>query len=416
VLGFLSVVLQRFQLPGIEVPVATIILLVAAAVLVVSSRQTISPLGLVLFAGLAATASVSTLLGFLMPGLPTSIASLGFLLATYLSTVAAVNSPADHNPGLALFQGAVFAITIGTGLAVAQYLVQMRGGGYLDAFATVPVDFLVPGYNTYYDLEWSGGEAGEYKPNGMIFLEPSFLSIYAVIALIFTLGRLFTDREDPVRWWDLPRLAVLAGGFAVSASASGLAVLGIAAIPLLLSIRRRLSLAAGLALALVGATAAGVFGAVGAKASEGFSGNTSSALRLTLPYEYLVPVWADRPWFGWGSGTAPEAVGAVGLAGLQTSTLMKMLVEYGVVGAVVIVAIIVARLLRSSAPVYLLVAVVATWLIPSDSLLNGSVAMLLLLALPSWRTPGAADVLAGRTSFVPERGDRLLTDVGRSNS
>lgn len=385
VLGVLAIALGRFQIPGVEVPLTTVVLLIAAGALVFVVDRAASALGLAMFALLAAVAATSTLLGAFDPALPVSIASLAFLVVTYASTIVDRGAPRDFNAGLAIFNGTTIATTVGAALALLQYGLQAAGRGYLDVLAAVPAAFFVPGYNTYYDLRWAGGSAGEFKPNGMIFLEPSFLSIYTVIAMLMIAGRFFFDGEERPRPWDLARLAILAGGFAVSASASGLAVLAIAAIPFVLSIRRRLALVPAFAAVVLIAASLGLFSSVGDKASEGFAGTTSAALRLTLPYQYLIPVWSERPWLGWGAGTATPAIQDVGIAGLQVSTLMKVLVDYGLVGALVIAAIVTVGLRMTQAPSYLVFAILASWLVPSDSLLNGTIAMFLLVALPTWR-------------------------------
>ncbi|WP_369122070.1 O-antigen ligase family protein [Microbacterium lacus] len=172
-----------------------------------------------------------------------------------------------------------------------------------------------------------------------------------------------------------------------------------AAVPLLWSMRRNRGLVSIVSVGVAVVFASGIFNSVIAKALEGFAGNTSAALRLTLPYEYLFPRWAEQPLFGWGPGEASRFVTETNIGGLQASTLMKLLVEYGLVGAVILAVTVLVCLRPSGAPVALIVAVFAAWAIPAEALLNSTLVMLLLFALPNWSSPRLR---------MPERAKRRL--------
>jgi O-antigen ligase len=269
-------------------------------------------------------------------------------------------------------------------LAIVQFTLQRFGAGFFDPLQSFPPQFLISGYNTYYSLRYQGG-IGEFKPNGVIFLEPSLLSLYSVLGLILVLGRLFGRIEGGSLRSNVIWAIVLAGGLAVSASTSGVLVLAAAAIPMILAVRKNRALVVLLLAALLAALGAGAFNTVIAKANEGFTGTTSSALRLTLPYEILGPVWQQHPWFGWGPGAAVKFIEDANILGLQASTLMKLLVEYGLVGAVVLTIIVVYSLWRSGAPLYVSFGIFAAWLLPAEALLNSTLVLMMLFALPHWR-------------------------------
>lgn len=403
-LGFLSVALQRFGIgggdDGASAQFTTVILLLAVAwaMLRVGLRMMQVNIFLYLLIVLAVCLSTGTAL---LARDSASIASLLLMLATYSIVLIAGPGGPPVDFGKVFFRGAVSAIKLGALLAVAQDLIQRAGGGYFDPLSTVPSQFLVSGYNTYWDLRYQGG-LGQFKPNGVIFLEPSLLSLYSAVAIIYVLGRLFGAAAEGSRKSNIFWFLVLSGGFIVSASAAGVVVLAAGSIPLILGIRRNRALTIPVFGAVVVGLLSGAFNSVIAKALEGFSGNTSAALRLTLPYEYLTPYWIERPLLGWGSGEASHIIEATnGAGGLQASTLMKLLVEYGLLCALILAVVVVKCLWRSGAPTALVVAVFAAWAVPAEALLNSTLVLLLLFALPNW---GTAPSPAPKTKPTPQLG------------
>jgi hypothetical protein len=235
------------------------------------------------------------------------------------------------------------------------------------------------GFNSYYPLAWG---STQYKPNGVIFLEPSTLSLLPAIAVVYTLSRAFG--EGPSRIREIAWLIPLGLGIAVSAGASGLVVLLPCTLVLLVGVRKNGAIAVALALLALLAYFAGLFDSVIEKAGEGVSWQTSTGLRLVYPYQALAPAWLDQPLFGHGSGAVTEYVVESGLGGLQASTLMKALVEYGAVGAAVIGTVVVRLMMASQAPAAVKVAVVCAWLLPADNLVSAVVVGLMLFAVPQW--------------------------------
>lgn len=392
VLGFLAVALQRFGITnpdGSALNFTALVLVIIVLWQLFSSKARIEPVGVALFILLAVAASLALILA---PN-PTYVSSTSFLLflATYSLVLVRGRTPkgTDGSIGVGqmVFSGAAAAAKFGSLLAILQFVIQRLGAGFFDPLQSFPPQFLISGFNTYWSLRYQGG-VGEYKPNGVIFLEPSLLSLYSVLGLIFVLGRLFGKIEGGSRRSNVFWAVVLAGGLAVSASSSGILVLAIAAAPMILSIRRNRALVIALFVALLAALTAGAFNSVIEKANEGFTGRTSSALRLTLPYEVLAPAWQQQPWLGWGPGAAVKFIERANILGLQASTLMKLLVEYGLIGALVLTAVVAYCLWRSGAPLYVSFGIFAAWLLPAEALLNSTLVLLMLFCLPHWRTRG----------------------------
>jgi hypothetical protein len=388
VLGFLAVALQRFTLGASGVQFSTVIMLIVIGLLIITARLRASLTNILLLVALV----ISAYLSFLLAPAPASITSLLLFLSSYALVIFRGLEVPGIRIGERLFSGTVVAVKVGALLGVAQFFCQKVGLGYFDPIQNIGSQWLVSGFNSYYDLEFSGGRKGEYKPNGILFLEPSFLSLYSAVALVYVFVKIFQLRHDnDVKAQHTKELrgnifwaTVLIVSIAVSSSTSGLVVLGLALIPLLLAVRRnRAILIFILALAFI-AAAMGLFSSLIAKAGEGFSGNTSTALRLTRPYELLTPFWLERPFVGWGPGSAAEAVRQISVPGLQATTAMKALVEYGLAGSLILSIIVLAILYTSTAPLPVRIAILAAWLIPGDNLLNSTLVLMLLLMMPNW--------------------------------
>lgn len=413
VFGFLAVAGQRFGISSTDGSSLglTALVLIGVVIWQLAARATrVSPVAVLLFAALITTASLSTVLAPAHEAVRVSWTSLLLFIATYSVVLLRRSGGPQVATGVGVgrifLTGATAAIKLGALLGIAQFVLQRIGAGFIDPMESIPEKFRLTGYNTYWSLQYQGG-VGQFKPNGVIFLEPALLSLYSVLALIVVLGQLFGRLEGGTRRGNIFWALVLSGGLAVSASTSGILVLVAAAIPMALSIRRNRPLVLALFAAVAIALSAGVFDSVIRKANEGFTGRTSSALRLTLPYEILTPIWHQRPLFGWGPGAAASFIDETNILGLQASTLMKLLVEYGLIGACVLALLITYCLFRTGAPLYLTVAIFIAWLLPAEALLNGTLVLLMLFALPNWRTTSAPvqsiRLGNGRAGRVPDQ-------------
>jgi hypothetical protein len=385
-LGFLTIATQRFgfSIGDGSVQATFFVLLIATAWTLFQRRGHIRPRMIVLYSLVVAAAAMSTVLGSNDAALTPSVTSFALFVLIY--SVVLTAPPKNHRIpyGASLFAGAAAAMVVAALLGVFQFVAQRVGLGFIDPISSLPADVLMPGFNSLYDLEFAGGERGQFKPNGMLLLEPSFLSLFSAIGLVYYSLRLFSSNDQLRRLSGVSAVVILLGGLAVSASSSGIVVLGVAAIPLLLSVRRNRGLVALLLAAFVAALSLGLFNATIQKALEGFGERSSTTLRLVKPYELLAPYFLERPVFGGGAGTVTDATSQLAVVGLQSSTVMKLLVEYGLVGALIMLVAAAVVLARTNASRILVAAMLAAWLIPAEALLNSGIVLLLFYALPNW--------------------------------
>lgn len=418
VLGFLAIALQRLSvpIPGFPVPMAaTVVAPFLAAALwykVLNVRRT----GAILYTLLVAVALTSLLIN-LDSTIQVSFKSLLFLATVY--SVLVVLPPGGDQAtsadiGRGFFRGVTLAAAVGATLALVQAVSQWLHLGYPDPIASLPQVLQLQGYHSHYTTEWVPHNLSlPVKPNGMIFLEPSFLSLYAAVALVAVLQGLLRGDRKITR---LPLVAVLFVGICISLSTSGLPCLVIGAAFMMRDIVRRAVLVFALIGLLVAALVSGLLDGVIAKALEGFGANTSSGLRITEPYKLLPDYWLQKPIFGNGPGSVSRIVEQTGLLQLQTPPVVRTLVEYGVLGVLIWAAIVCLALGTSRAPWSIRLAVLAAYLIPTDGFLSPTLAALMFVGVPLWSTatsPHRDRAMAPRSKGGRHRADTATTANGR---
>lgn len=415
-LGFLILATQRLAIPIGSYSMPANLVLVVILTILVFQKQSISSKLLLSYLAFCFLGGLSLLISWRASAeYSGSAASWAVVIVLYAQVIL---EPASQGRGgervvwglgKPFFAGVYLAILVGSLLGVVQFLIQDLYGRYIDPLSSLPTRYLVTGFNSHYSVYAPGGSGliTGLKPNGMIFLEPSFLSLYCGIGLAYLLGVFLelTSADGRVLGLRIWSLAVLIGGLAVSASASGVLVIGLAFVAGFMAHKRqmgRLFLVLAVSVALI---LSGVLDLVVAKAGEGVSGETSTALRLVLPYRVLPPSIGERLLLGWGPGGASHIVDSIGMAGLQAPTLMKVAIDYGVPALLLLSACVAIHIARSEAPTSLKVSVLAAWLLPGEALLNPALASLLIVGVGQWREPGQRAI--SRESLALHGLDRL---------
>ncbi|MBK8448447.1 MAG: hypothetical protein IPL41_17655 [Micropruina sp.] len=229
------------------------------------------------------------------------------------------------------------------GLSIVFTLSQVLGIRYRDIFAEVVPDALqLQGFVITYPIAW---ESPIYKSNAWLALEPSFLSFMLGVAMV---SALISLRH--------PLLVIGIGlGLLCTTAGSGMAVAGVYLIAALLSGRGRALtryLIVAIPLAVIGALTA-LGDSVLDRLTEAGDARSSTALRMIEPYTYLVPQWLSDPvrmLVGGGPGSSQRVVDDVGVLGLLVPTPAKMLYDYGLIGGLLMLAMILVVYLRSPAP------------------------------------------------------------------
>ena len=386
--GFLAVAGQRISLPlgGIEIPLSTIGLIFLFASLMLLFRWTVSAPGLAAWGLLLIAGALSYARNSVTNSGQTSTSLLIFL-AVYLPLLLLPGRDGLRGAGNVLWSGIFSAIKVGCVLALVQVVTQLAGLGFWDPLYHLPSSVQTEGFNAHYPTTYINYAFGlDFKPNGMIFLEPSFLSLFSSIGLVWIAHDTFAASRPSIP----PRRAlmwtmVLAAGLATSISASGIPVLAFGALPLVLKVLRRpVYLMAMVALAAA-AYFNGLFDPLIRKATEGTGSNTSTGLRIVAPYKLLPPYWYERFVFGHGPGTAEGIINHIGVQSLSATTVMKLALEYGLIGVAALACGLALTLTRvGQAPPSLILAALAAWLIPSEALLNSMLAAWLFFVLPHW--------------------------------
>jgi hypothetical protein len=281
-----------------------------------------------------------------------SPSSLLLLAVVHLPYVFTVPGSDDKERIVKFFLGTV---TIFACCGIAQYGLQF----FVSPRFLFPIEnftpdgFIVKQFNTQAAMAYA---SQEYRANGVFLLEPSFFSqvlAVGIIAELCTYGR-------------LSRLGLYGLALIVSYSGTGLIVLAVC-LPLALIAQRRWGL---LALGLVGLVviiglqlsfhSSRILSRIGEFDSE----QSSAYMRFVGGFHLFDKfLWQD-PWralFGYGAGSFVGYATRIHYFAAAEMALFKMVMEFGLVGAVVYFGFIFGCLYSSSAPRLLILAVGITY-------------------------------------------------------
>ena len=226
------------------------------------------------------------------------------------------------------------------------------------------------GYNTVIP---AGG--GLFKSNGFFFKEPSLFSLAMAFALLVEIAHLRR----------IARMVVLVLALMLTYSGSGLLVL---AVGLLFPLRLRNFLRLG-AVALVGGIAVLLLWDVlnldfTLKRLEEFGQPRSSAhMRYVAPTQLITDAILQQPWtlwIGYGPGTIYRTGAAWGwFYEYHDPTIAKLLFEYGVLGLVLAVTLVVLTLRNPAMPIQVRAAAFFCWIATGGFLLTPELTFLMVI-------------------------------------
>lgn len=225
--------------------------------------------------------------------------------------------PLDRETYLRLLKNLQYATTGAALLVMSNWFTQAIGLGMPNIEAVIPSKFLFFYYVYIQPIHWG---SRWIKPNGIFFLETSFVSQFIAFGLIIEVcffRRIFV-------------LGLLGAGLMSTFGGTGLLLVALSAVVVLFYLNRTLILALAIALPLAAAGAYGI-GLLDnmAKRSDEFSQNGSSAnQRFLAPIETIneaVEGNSFKYFFGIGAGNMPRAMN---IAWNPTSKFFR---EYGMI-------------------------------------------------------------------------------------
>jgi len=366
-----AVFLQRFAVPVADgqLGFGLVIGLLIAAWGALTGRLVVEPTRFVLYCVTLA----AILVAIALAGRPFSVLSLAMFCLLYLPFILVLPLPAgDYRRLLGRFQTIALVVA---GSGVVQFCVQfVLGAAWMFPFdRLLPAPFFIPGFNLV--IEVTGGII---KSTGLWLLEPSHLSQLMAIAVVVELV-----------WFRRP--VVLAGlgiGLLLSFSGTGLLLLAVFLPVLLIANGFGSWLVAGLLLCVPALWALADTFPVDyfvARLGEFSSPQASGSMRFFGPYRATADVFAGRPdllLFGVGPGGMADALYYFDYA-VQDSSWLKLLVEYGLIGAVPF-AVFYAYCLFAGCPDRRLAAALLFQVLFLGGFLLGYHVQFLLLALVVW--------------------------------
>lgn len=334
------VLTQRLALPlgggGAQVPLSVPLLFILVAYGIAAGYLTISRLLAALLGLSLITLALLTGASYVLGDDP-SITSFILFVVIYLPAIAISTSPLAARAALRFFVD-LMAVAAVVGLVL--FGLQYAGLAYVDHLAeVVPKELLLQGFNTADPIRFG---SPVYRSNGVVFLEPSFFSMFLGLAIAVSVSLRH-------RTWLLP---LLLSAIVSTVAGNGVVVVAVAALWLLvLGPRSRLvALVPSFAIAAGFATVTPLAALFLGRSAEVSQQNSSASLRFVQPYTELLPRWFDTPMHalvGSGAGSAQRIiVEQVGSAPVIVPVLPKLLVEYGLVGTVPVLAFLIVLTAR----------------------------------------------------------------------
>lgn len=355
-----NVLLQRISVPTLSIPIIVPIavvwvgLVLYTGVAVINARR----LGLWLL-GTGVSAALVLCQVLVVDGPFVSINSWALWMTLWLPLIVHFKDRRWETYARAL-RGIV---NVGLGLATLSLVftgVQYLGVPYKDWVGQfVPSSLLVSGYVVSYPVSY-GSEI--YKSNAWIGLEPSFVSFMlgvCVVAAVIVRARGF-------------KVALLLSAMLATTAGSGLAiVIGFVALTIASGrggALRRYVVPAVVLCVTFGTTVLGE--AILSRVTEAGQSRSSTSLRMIEPYQFLWPHWLEDPMgviFGYGPGSSAWVVTNSGIDGLLVPSVAKMIFDYGLIGGVILVALMASAFVRAPEPRFALALAISMFTVQAAS-------------------------------------------------
>jgi hypothetical protein len=328
--------LQRFAIPPLNIPLATLLVLGAAVVDLMAQRLVFSRRRALIFCALAAAAMISTALSAAFDLAPRegSVPSLAQNLLVASFAALSFRTPMQEERFYAFFTN---SLVIVAAAGILQFAAQFFGVSIFQFSGIVPDAWLTESYfSTSSNTLYYGSNI--YRSNGFFLLEPSILGQYMAVAIMVEM----LCRRRPL-WLFLFGTALL-----LAASGTGLMVLAAFALTMAFRLGPRRALAPlvawGCAMAMavlaVDVLLPQVTAAMLGRLGEFSNPHTSGYGRFVAAFAILADAFRLHPWAvltGIGPGTAQHLVVPYEYL---ANTVTKYVIEYGILGFVLYLALI----------------------------------------------------------------------------
>lgn len=315
-----------------------------------------------------------------LAGNDASYTSLALLLALYLPFVIKKNKLDLYNPFFDVGYWLVDLVVVISCIALFQYLfVNLFNVGWLSNVSEyIPEAIHAAGVFNYLREADQGAKA-----NGFFLKEPSFLSMYTALCLIYE----FNTRRS------MKKMALLSAGLAVSMSGTGVLVV---LISLFFPSGRNFEVK--LVFSLIITVLIGYLIQTGSdsnpwlsRVSEFSTEGTSGYARFVAPLGMLNGDLDDFTIFGNGAGSYARAVVSLGMPyEIHDPTWVKLLYEYGIFGFLLLFYLVVSCIKKAQLPFSFKAALLYSWLFSGGLLLNPEFILILrCLAFSNFDNRGA---------------------------
>ena len=391
---------QRLSIPFLSIPVITPLMFVWMVLVLWARVAEVNARRLLLWLLATSVSGSLVILQVLFVSQPfVSVNSWAFWVAIWLPLVLQLRRR-DTGTYRRALRG-IGHVGLGMGaLSLLFTLTQLVGIGYRDWVGQiVPAPFLVNGYVISYPIVY-GSEL--YKSNAWITLEPSFLSFMLGVCVVAAIiARL--------HW---VKVMVIFAGLLCTTAGSGLAiVVAFAVLTVVSGQARRLRSYAVPGIVLGALFATTLLGeAITGRLTEVGNSRSSTSLRTIEPYLYLWPQWTSDalvPLIGRGPGSSAWVINNLGILGLLVPSPAKVLFDYGLVGGVLLIALMVSAFVRTPEPAFALALAISMFTVQAAApplVVCVLIAVSVWSPTPWWRERSGSAVLTERRALEPPVG------------
>lgn len=331
------VVLQRVGMPlgPIQLPVVLPIVLASVGVAAAGGVLVLRPARAAIFSFALGAVVAAALLTITLTETTYSLPSLAYLLALYvpfLLTWATAHADVQN----AIFAAFIGIMAVASLLGLVQFGIQLLGVPFFDPLAGLPEQLSTQtNFIESRPLAW---ESSLFKPNALFFVEASFFSQFAALAIVLALQQRCRLRV----------ILVLIAGLIVSLSGTGLIMLGVGMVVLLtIGARPARVLVPAVVLLAMSVTIPGLQDLTWGRVREFTQPGSSAHNRFVEPYVQSLGYSRTHElhWLlGSGPGSVERILGArEGGEEVVYPALVKSSFEYGLpVGAALIVLVVIA--------------------------------------------------------------------------
>jgi hypothetical protein len=378
----LSIVTFRIVIPTALGPIPVSILVTSFYLLnlIRCKYLSINKTRLFLFTFFFIIVAISNLVNIKSVG--SSLASGLLLFSLWIFSIFEKKKPSEDQGAIQLLQHKYLKVILFSSyFAIIQGTFGLFFQIWVDPVSLIPKQFQLDGFNTTYAMVFG---TNWNRANGGIFPEPSYYSLFAGLALVFLYSR---NVYSTLKYPNLMATAISLG-ILFSGAISALMFLPIIIIQIIMILlvskdrRKKYTVYSILVIPIFVLSVPNVRDEFLRKLSSNLlatNSDSSLAARISRPYSYWLDAVSSSPLLGYGSGTAADILRSYSNYLVNTPSIVKISLDYGMLGLFVFSMILISISSQSCMSVPEKIALFLFFVVPTDGMYIAAVSYLIII-------------------------------------